>query len=151
MRSLSVSQIPPSHQSKGKPCLRTHYAHEPLPRDIPPSAALSALSAPPSAQWFGYPSACHHGIGRRCSILRCSRCCDPCSGRLPLLLICPRGCFRHGKSRNDNRCKKATLTMPTVDVGYGVVATFSGRATMNDDFLDLAHNIIIYNVQCRIN
>lgn len=37
MRSLSVSQIPPSHQSKDKPCLRTHYAHEPLPRDIPPS------------------------------------------------------------------------------------------------------------------
>ena len=37
--------------------------------------------------------------------------------------------------------EKATLTMPTVDVGYGVVATFSGRATMNDDFLDLAHHI----------
>ena len=36
--------------------------------------------------------------------------------------------------------EKATLTMPTVDVGYGVVATFSGRTTMNDDFLDLAHN-----------
>ena len=106
MRSLSVSQIPPSHQSKGKPCLRTHYAHEPLPRDIPPSAALSALSAPPSAVGFGYPSACHPGIGRQCSILRYSRCCDPCSGHPLLLLICPRGCFRHGKSRNDNRCRE---------------------------------------------
>ena len=107
LRSLSVSQIPPSHQSKGNPWRQTHYAHEPLPRDIPPSAALSALSAPPSAVVFGYPSACHPGIGRRCSILRCSRCCDPCSGRPPLLLICPRGCFRHGKSRNDNRCRKS--------------------------------------------
>ena len=28
VRSLSVSQIPPSHQSKGNPWRQTHYAHE---------------------------------------------------------------------------------------------------------------------------
>ena len=42
--------------------------------------------------------------------------------------------------------EKATLTMPTVYVSYGVVATLSGRTAMNNDFLNLAHNrIIMYN------
>ena len=41
--------------------------------------------------------------------------------------------------------EKATLTVPAVDVGYGVVATFSGRTAMNDDFLNLTHDIAILN------
>lgn len=36
--------------------------------------------------------------------------------------------------------EKATLTVPAVDVGYGVVATFLGRTAMNDDFLNLTHD-----------
>jgi hypothetical protein len=41
--------------------------------------------------------------------------------------------------------EKATLTVPAVDVGYSVVATFSGRTAMNDDFLNLTHDIAILN------
>ena len=55
----------------------------------------------------GYPLACQSGISRQCSIFRCSRCCGPCSGRPRLLQICPRGCCRHDKSRNDNLCRKS--------------------------------------------
>lgn len=105
---MFTRQTPPSHRSKDNPCWRTHCAHEPSPWDIPPSAALWALSAQPSARGFGCPLACHPWTVRRCSIFLCSRCCDPCSGRPPLLLICPHGCFRHGKSRNDSRCRKKT-------------------------------------------
>ena len=54
----------------------------------------------------GYPLACQSGISRQCSIFRCSRCCAPYSGRQLPPLICPRGCCRHDKSRNDNRCRK---------------------------------------------
>lgn len=36
--------------------------------------------------------------------------------------------------------EKATISMPAVDVGYGVITTFLGRATMNDDFLDFTHD-----------
>ena len=104
---IFTRQIPPSHRSKDNPWRQTHCGHELSPRDIPPSAAQSGLSAPPSARRFGCPSACHPWKARRCSILRCSRCCGPYSGRPPLLLICPRGCCRHDKSRNDNRCRKS--------------------------------------------
>ena len=37
---MFTRQIPPSHQSRDKPWQRIHYVHEPLPPDIPPSAAL---------------------------------------------------------------------------------------------------------------
>ena len=36
--------------------------------------------------------------------------------------------------------EKATISMPAVDVGYGVITTFLGRATMNDNFLDFTHD-----------
>ena len=36
--------------------------------------------------------------------------------------------------------------MPMVYVGYGVVATLFGRTAMNDDFLNLTHNRIMYNL-----
>ena len=104
---IFTRQIPPSHRSKGNPWRRTHCGHELSLRDIPPSAVLSALSAPPSARGFGCPSACHPWKARRCSILRCSRCCAPYSGRQLPPLICPRGCCLHDKSRNDNRCRKS--------------------------------------------
>ena len=41
--------------------------------------------------------------------------------------------------------EKTTLTMPAVDVGNGIVATFLGRTAMNDDFLNLTQDITILN------